>query len=251
MRVTVATVCFNCENTIEETIKSVLSQTYEDIEYIIIDGDSKDDTMQIVRAYEANNKMVVVSEPDKGLYDAMNKAADMATGQYILYMNSGDLFADKHAVENVAPFLKDNYELVYGNVIRCRKDGEHLEKYHGYKKDLRMALQGRMMCHQSIFTRTDVMRKYRFDLSFSITADYDFVLRLMHDKKTLKYVDVTVSKVDSIEGISSLVSNMDKMREQDDKSLKKNFPVLYTLVTPPKALIRFIRRKNEKRVMNQ
>lgn len=249
MKITVATVCYNSANTIEETMKSVLGQTYKNVEYIIVDGASTDNTLKIVKEYETKHYISVISEPDKGLYDAMNKAADMATGKYILYMNSGDLFADDMAIEKMVPYLKEGHELVYGNVIRCKEDGEHLETYHGRNVPLKLALQGKMMCHQSIFTRTDIMRKYRFDLNFSITADYDFILRMLHDKRAFKYVDVTVSKVDSIEGISSLVQNMDKMRKQDDISLKNNFPVLYGLVAPPKEVIRAVRRIVEKRKM--
>ena len=92
------------------------------------------------------------------------------------------------------------------------------------------------------------MREYGFDLDYSITADYDFIMRAMHDKRKFKYVnDVTVSKVESIEGISSLVKHMDIMRAQDDKSLRTNFPLLYMLVTPPKSVIRMFRRIAEKR----
>lgn len=249
MKITVATVCYNSADTIEETMQSVLNQTYKDIEYIIVDGASKDDTMSKVRSYEKEHGMVVISEPDKGLYDAMNKAADMATGDYILYMNSGDIFADNTAVEQMVPFLEDRPELAYGNVIRSKKQGEILETYRGKNVEMKLVLMGRMMCHQSIFTRTDIMRKYRFNLDFSITADYDFIVRMLHDKQRFKYVDVTVSKVDSIEGISSSVANMDKMRQQDDASLKTNFPFLYYLVTPPKAIIRMIRRSQEKKLL--
>lgn len=249
MKITVATVCYNSADTIKKTMDSVLGQSYGDLEYIIVDGASTDETMSYVREYQKKYDIVVISEPDKGLYDAMNKAADMATGKYILYMNSGDIFASDTAVEKMVPFLEDRPELAYGNVIRCKRRGEVLETYHGSNIAMRLVLMGRMMCHQSIFTRTDIMKQYRFNLDFSITADYDFIVRLLHDKKRLKYVDVTVSKVDSVEGISSSVSNMDKMRQQDDASLRANFPILYYLVTPPKAVIRAVRRHQEKKLM--
>lgn len=242
MKITVATVCYNCADTIELTMNSVLGQSYENIEYIIVDGASTDTTMSIVRRYENDNHITVVSEPDKGLYDAMNKAADLASGDYILYMNSGDVFASDDAVEKMVPYLLKNSPMVYGNVIRIKENGEYLETYSGKHREMVMALQGKMMSHQSIFTRTDIMRKYRFNLEYSITADYDFVLRLMHDHQQMQYADVTVSKVENIEGISSKTDNLDKMRKQDDMSLKQNFPLWYWIIYIPKGIVRITRR---------
>ena len=92
------------------------------------------------------------------------------------------------------------------------------------------------------------MKEYGYDTEYSITADYDFVVRALKNKKAFKYVkDITVSKVESIEGISSLIINMDKMREQDDRSLKKNFPMLYAMITPAKLAVRFFKRMSEKK----
>lgn len=242
MKITVATVCFNSASTIENTIISVINQTYKDIEYIIVDGKSNDSTMDIIERYAERNGIFVISEPDKGLYDAMNKAADIATGDYILYMNSGDVFASDDAVEKVVPFLLKEPDMCYGNVIRIKKDREHLETYHGKYKEMKLVLQGKMMCHQSMFTRVETMRKYRFDLDYSITADYDFLVRLLRDKRKIQYANVTISKVDNIEGISSLSENLNTMRRQDDTSLKTNFHIWYYLLFVPKGLIRLLKK---------
>jgi len=127
MKLTVATVCFNAEKTIEETIKSVLAQTYQNIEYLIIDGKSTDRTLELIGKYQTDSRVRVISERDSGLYDAMNKAASVCSGEYILYMNSGDLFADRRVLAAVVPCLDS--DIIYGNVIRIRQDGKHLEKY--------------------------------------------------------------------------------------------------------------------------
>ena len=245
-KITVATVCYNSADTIEKTIISVLEQTYEEIEYLIIDGASCDNTLEIIRKYSDDSRMTVISEPDKGLYDAMNKAAKHATGDYIMYMNSGDIFAGKNAVMSVSDFLNGENEMVYGNVIRIKKSGRIFEKYGSRYTPMFLLLQGRMMCHQSIFTRCDIMREYGFDERYSITADYDFLMRMVRDKRRLRYVDVTVSIVDNVEGISSTVTNMDEMRRQDDMSLKHSFPVWYYTLKLPKEMVRIVRRKSER-----
>ncbi|MBR6147686.1 MAG: glycosyltransferase [Lachnospiraceae bacterium] len=244
--VTVVTVCFNSADTIEKTIVSVLSQTYEQIEYLIIDGASTDNTMDIVSKYADDERVKFISEQDEGLYDAMNKAADIAKGDYIIYMNSGDVFADSKVITDISKWLDGVNELVYGNAIRIKPYGRITEKYGSEHTPFFLLLQGKMMCHQSIFTKSDLMREYRFDVSYSITADYDFLMRMVHDKRRLHYTDVTVSIVDNIDGISSMIKNMDKMREQDDRSLRSNFPIWYYLMVIPKGMIRCVRRMREK-----
>ena len=238
LKVTVATVCYNSIDTIEDTIKSVVLQRYDDVEYIIVDGASDDGTMDIINRYKDVHGIVTLSEPDKGLYDAMNKAIGLATGDYILFMNSGDVFSDENVIKDLSAVLAEGHDLVFGNVIRNKPQGQIIEKYHGKHKIMSLLLQGRMMCHQSIFTRIDVMRQYGFDLQYSITADYDLIMRLMHDKRDLVYVDRTVSVVDNVEGISSSKDNLNIMRQQDDDSLKANFPVWYMIVTPVKKIKR-------------
>lgn len=250
MKVTVVTVCFNSEATIEQTIESVLGQSSKDYEYLIVDGASKDNTLNIIDKY-SDCGIRVVSEEDEGLYDAMNKAADLAEGDFIIYMNSGDVFADSYVLEDIEPYLNENVDLIYGGTIRVKPEGDVTERYSGSNIVLRLLLQGKMMCHQSVFTRTEVMRKYGFDKAYTITADYDFIARMAHDKRKMVYVDRIVSKVDNVGGISSAVRNMDTMRRQDDMSLKKNFPGWYMIVTPPKALIRVFGRMREKKALQK
>lgn len=241
IKVSVVTVSYNSSKTIKRTIESVLHQSYENLEYIIVDGASKDGTMTIIGEYVTKYGIKVLSEPDDGLYDAMNKATDLATGDYILFMNSGDIFADDDVIADMEEVLEEKHDLVYGNVIRIKPKGNVIEKYYGKHKIMSLLLQGKMMCHQSIFTRTDIMRQYGFNLEYSITADYDFIMRLMHDKRNLVYVDRTVSVVDNIEGISSSQENLNVMRQQDDYSLKANFPGWYMIVTPIKKIKRLFR----------
>lgn len=247
VKVTVATVCYNSADTIEKTIQSVINQTYSNIEFLIVDGASDDGTLDIIRKYENDSRLRVISEPDNGLYDAMNKAATLSTGDYIIYMNSGDVFADTTVISDISGSLNGINELVYGNVIRIKPHGRILEKYGNRYTPLFLLLQGRMMCHQSIFTKCDIMRQYKFNTAYSITADYDFLMRMVRDKRKLMYADVTVSIVDNVEGISSELSNMDIMRSQDDRSLKENYRLLYYMLKLPKGIVRTIKRAGEKK----
>ncbi len=242
MKVTIVTVCYNSEKTIEKTIKSVLSQTYDNFEYIIVDGASSDGTVELIKALTVFDKRTrFISEPEMGLYDAMNKATAMAKGDYILFMNSGDEFSDINVIKDMSGYLNSINELVYGNVIRIKPYGSILEKYHGKHKIMLLLLQGKMMCHQSVFTRTDLMRQYGFDLQYTITADYDFIMRVKKDRRKIIYVDRNISVVDNVNGISSDKKNLDIMRAQDDRSLKTNFPVWYAAVIPIKKLVRAFR----------
>lgn len=116
MKISVVTVCYNAADTIEKTMLSVLNQTYHDIEYIIIDGGSTDGTVEIIRKY-ADRIAYWVSEPDKGIYDAMNKGIKVATGEWINFMNAGDSFVNSNVLDRLMNFHKDGL-ILYGNIIR-------------------------------------------------------------------------------------------------------------------------------------
>ena len=238
MKITVVTVCLNVEKTIQNTMESVLNQTYQDIEYIIMDGRSSDRTVEIIKAYQNDTRIKFVSERDTGLYNAMNKATQMSTGDYIVFMNSGDVFYDNTVIADLVPHL--DADIVYGNTIRVYPNQEIRETYHGRYKVIRMLLMGKMMCHQSMFTKTSVMQRYGFDEQYSICADYDFVVRAKKNKCSMRYVDRDVSMVDSVEGISSQLKNYDCMRMEDDRSLKRNMPFLYGIICLPKGIYRCI-----------
>ena len=235
--ITIVTVCFNVEDTIEETMQSVMGQTYSDKEYIIIDGSSTDQTMNIIGKYSDCDYLRVVSEPDNGLYDAMNKSLCLAKGDYVIFLNSGDVFCDEKVLEDMAPHL--TADIVYGNVIRKKHTGYVVEKYPGKYKLFWLLLQGKMVSHQVLFTKTDIMRKYGFDESYKITADFNFLVRAVQDKCSQCYVDRNVSVMENREGISARPENLDIMRAEDDRSLKEYFPIWYYVLKP----VKFVARK--------
>jgi glycosyltransferase involved in cell wall biosynthesis len=182
MKVSIITVSYNSQNTIEDTIKSVLGQTYPDIEYIIVDGKSSDNTLNIVNKYK-DKISNIISEEDSGIYDAMNKGIRAATGDIIGILNSDDLYENDEVVNAVVKTIRDKEvdccwaDLVYvgrddtDKVIRNWKSSE-------YKKGLFKT--GWMPPHPTFFVKNWVYEKYDiFDLNFPISADYEIMLRFL------------------------------------------------------------------------
>ena len=124
--ISVITVTFNAEKTVEKTIQSVLEQTYDHLEYLIIDGASRDRTLEIAGRYRERISRIV-SEPDRGLYDAMNKGANLATGEWVLFMNADDVFADRDVVKDAAAFIEAHpqAEVVFGNTDQILDHGTY------------------------------------------------------------------------------------------------------------------------------
>ena len=118
MKFTIATVTFNAAQVVEKTIRSVVGQNYDNYEYIIVDGQSTDGTLSIIKEY-SNDIDIIISEPDNGIYDGMNKAIFSAHGEYLLFMNAGDVFVDNHVLSRVAKSIRSSHPtVVYGDVIR-------------------------------------------------------------------------------------------------------------------------------------
>lgn len=248
MKISVVTVCLNAVLTIEKTIQSVICQDYQDVEYIIIDGQSADGTLEVIQKYKAIKGVKIFTGKDTGLYNAMNKGIDVCTGDYVIFLNSGDMFIDGGALSKIAGQIEEKKlngkmaGLVYGNVIKIYENGTRMEKYPGRYTVFKLLMMGKMPCHQAIFARTDVLRKYRFDESYKICADFDFLIRCLHGRIRMEYIDVDVSKVDCVMGISSQKANLDRMRMEDDRSIKRYFPVCYLLMWPVKRVVRRIAR---------
>ncbi len=242
MKISVVTVCFNEEKTIGDTIKSVLGQTYPDFEYLIMDGASTDGTLDIIKGYLPDDRIRLFSEPDNGLYDAMNKSLSRITGEYVIFMNSGDMFYDDKVLEDTAPCL--DADIVYGDVYRRCAAGSYVQRYRGtHLERMRMMLSGLAFCHQTQFTRSPLMKELGFRESHAITADYDAVVRALAKKRSFKHIDRIICSFDHEGGISADKSNYLRMIKEDDASIKEFFPLLYYLTIIPKSLFRIIFRK--------
>lgn len=180
MKVSVITICYNSEKYIQQTIEAVLNQTYNDIEYIIVDGGSTDGTLEIIRQYEErfSGKLHWVSEPDHGIYDAMNKGINMATGELIGIINSDDWY-ELDAIENAVKEFDVNqpYQIIYG-MVRVIEDEKEKQVYLNRHE----AIEEMAMAHPACFVSKRVYRdKGTYSLKYKIVSDWELFLRIRND----------------------------------------------------------------------
>lgn len=184
----IVTVTYNAGSTLEDTIQSVITQTYKDVEYIIVDGKSTDNTMDIVRHYQ-DHIHTVVSEPDKGLYDAMNKGLKLATGDYVCFLNAGDELHEDDTLQLIVHSLLPDKELpdvIYGQTAIVDEEGHFLRMRrlappeHLTWKSFR---HGMLVCHQAFFVRRD--KAVPYDMKYRFSADFDWCIRIMKQSNVL------------------------------------------------------------------
>lgn len=193
-KVTVVTVCFNAAETIEKTILSVIGQTYDNIEYLIIDGGSKDDTLAIIKKYEKSISKWI-SEPDKGIYDAMNKAIKMATGEWINFMNAGDCFASENVLADVfKEDLSENIKFLYSDNYYIELDGKKTYAKHDHNS--------LSILHQSSIYRKSLHTEHGFYIVTPRIIVSDLLFFASIPQAEFKKVDVPIS-CNSIDGVSA------------------------------------------------
>ncbi|MDD4082340.1 MAG: glycosyltransferase family 2 protein [Sphaerochaetaceae bacterium] len=200
LKVCVITVSFNASKTIEATIKSVLFQTYKNIEYIIVDGKSTDDTLKIVGKYK-NKISKVISEKDKGLYDAMNKGVKNAKGDVVYFLNADDVLKDSKVVENIVKEFDKNTDFVFGDV-------EFFYSIENkYVRVSRIASidelkKGNMPPHQGTFAKRKLLLKYPFDSKYRSSADFNFFCNSILNGAKSKKADLIIA-INTVGGVSS------------------------------------------------
>lgn len=192
MKISIITISYNVEKEIERTMRSVLNQTFKDLEYIIVDGKSKDNTVAIAKSIAAEypNRVVrIISEPDKGIYDAMNKGIKMASGEWVCMMNAGDVFTDKYVVSNVFKnIIPENISFLYSDFYKHTVFGKYFRVHTCCTE------RNRILVHQSTIYRRILHQQYGY---YAVTpkiiiSDYLFFLQIPLDQ-TLK-VDTVIAK---------------------------------------------------------
>ena len=187
MKVSIITATNNSEKTIEDCIKSILAQVYLNIEFIIIDNNSSDSTLNIIERYKLKNKNIqLISELDNGLYDALNKGVKYASGDIIGFLHSDDLFYDCYSVFDIVGCFKDNkYDGVYGDLQYVKKGDidKVIRLWKGCEFQPKLLKRGWMPAHPTLFLKKHVYEEYgEFNTSYKISADYDFMLRILKNK---------------------------------------------------------------------
>jgi glycosyltransferase len=183
MRVSIITVVYNGAENIEDSIRSVVGQTHDDIEHVIIDGGSTDGTLDIIKRYEQNIAKFI-SEPDNGIYDAMNKGLEVASGDVVGILNSDDLYADRTVIENIVEhFSERNVDSCYGDLIYVDRHNTNVPVRHWKSGEFlkQRFRSGWMPPHPTFFVKRDVYRKYGFlNIGFPLAADYELMLRFLY-----------------------------------------------------------------------
>ena len=190
----VITVTYNAAGVLEDTIQSVISQTYHHVEYIIVDGASTDGTMAIVDRYRSRIH-TVVSEPDKGLYDAMNKGMALATGDYLCFLNAGDCFHEDDTLQQMVHTLHGTElpDVMYGNTAIVDAEGHFLRMRRLSPPDQlnwKSFRQGMLVCHQAFFAKRSLAVPY--SLTYRYSSDFDWCIRVMKKAQSFHYTRLTV-----------------------------------------------------------
>lgn len=182
MRISIITVCYNSSKTVADTIRSVAEQDHADVEHIVVDGASSDDTLEIVRALSSRPPLVV-SEPDAGIYDAMNKGFGLATGEFVGFLNADDMLAGPEVLSRIAKAASQHgIDAVYGDLSYVQQDRTERTVRYWQSGDFTAAKlrHGWMPPHPTFYVRRALVQEIgRFDLQFRIAADYDFMLRVL------------------------------------------------------------------------
>lgn len=218
-KVSIITVTYNASLLLEKTLSNLEKQKYDNKEIIVVDGQSSDDTMMIVKRYaEVGLVSSYVSERDKGIYDAMNKGAKMCTGEWVIFMNAGDVFASDDVLQQVFGKQELEVDIVYGDVMKNGQVKKAPDNYYLYHRMI--------FCHQSVFVRRSCLLNIPFDIKHKMSADFKFFIQQYQHHARFMYVGIPISIFDT-----SGVSN-----NQRSKGLYDNIRVVCETIPFPQRI---------------
>lgn len=248
MKISVITVCYNSHETIVEAIESVLNQTHNEIELIVIDGGSTDGTVELIEPY-LSKLSFFCSEPDKGIYDAMNKGIKHATGDVIAILNSDDFYSDDFVLQKVSEYFnnKPTLDIVYGDVVFVNESNLHkVTRYYKSQSFKPWQLRfGFMPAHPATFIKTSIFKSIGYyDIGYKIGADFDFFIRAFmknnfnHEPVPIKAVTMREGGV-STSGLSSYITTTKEML----LAFKNNQVYSNILLLLPRLPLKFFKQK--------
>ncbi len=225
MRITIITVTYQAAAVLQRTLDSVSRQTYQDIEHLIIDGASKDDTVKIAKAYQEKvpYPVIIQSEPDHGLYDAMNKGLHKATGDYLVFLNAGDTLHADDTLSTLNSQLStlnpQSPAVIYGDTAIVDSEGKflHLRRLRPPKQlTWKSFKQGMLVCHQAFYVRTDIAQQEDYDLRYRHSADVDWCIRVMKraEEMRLPLVNTNTILADFMEGGNTTQNHRASLKER-------------------------------------
>jgi len=226
MRITIITVTYQAAAVLQRTLDSVSRQTFQQIEHLIIDGASKDDTVKIAKAYQEKvpYPVIIQSEPDHGLYDAMNKGLHKATGDYLVFLNAGDTLHANDTLTTLTSHLLPltshlSPAVIYGDTAIVDSEGKflHLRRLRPPKQlTWRSFKQGMLVCHQAFYVRTDIAQQEDYDLQYRHSADVDWCIRVMKraEEMQLPLVNTNTILADFMEGGNTTQNHRASLKER-------------------------------------
>ena len=238
----VITVTYNAEKVLEDTLQSVISQTYRHVEYIIVDGASKDGTIKIIDKYRERIH-TVVSEPDKGLYDAMNKGIALATGNYLCFLNAGDSFHEDDTLQQMVHSIKGNElpDILYGETAIVDQQSHFLRMRRLSAPEVlswKSFKQGMLVCHQAFFAKRDLVEPY--DLNYRFSSDFDWCIRVMKKARTLHNTHLTL--IDYLEEGLTTQNHKASLRERF-RIMTKHYGLVSTIIHHAWFVMRAVLKK--------
>lgn len=228
-KISVITVCRNIASKIVRTLESISNQTFKDFEWIVVDGNSDDGTYEIILKY-ASRINTLIHEPDSGIYNAMNKGIMQAHSEYLLFLNGGDELYNADVLDN-AVRNGLNSDIVYGDVIIKNDNDEILAKNHNRLS--KKSLYKYTIYHPSAFIKTELLKKYLYDESFKIAADYDFFTKVFLKKYRFKKIDIVVSTF-YLDGISA--TNLSVVEQEKERIRAKYFSKIQRCIYDSKLI---------------
>lgn len=212
--ISIVTITFNAERVLKSTLESVSSQTFENYEHIIVDGQSTDNTLLIAKQY-ANPKLEIHSKKDNGIYHGMNRGLKYARGKYILFLNAGDRLASANTLSKYAEAAKENPDIIYGDTVIVNEKGEILRPRHLSAPDVLTYAsykRGMLICHQAFMVRKEIAPEYRHDLKLS--ADYDWCLGCIAKSGLTKRINLKAVTIHYLDGGVSQKKKIASLRER-------------------------------------